>query len=109
MNSKFGLYDKNGFRTKLTEAASIFYDLPLRAEYNGNKKVTDGKLEVLDNILIGLHADPSFGNLKQLNMSTPFGQMQTKGGVVLNGNSTLIYQSPTGLFERRVKLKDLSK
>lgn len=109
MNSKFGLYDKNGFRTKLTEAASIFYDLPLRAEYNGNKKVTDGKLEVLDNILIGLHADPSVGNLKQLKITTPFGKMQTPGGVVLNGDSTLIYQSPTGLFERRVKLKDLSK
>ena len=65
------------------------------------------KEDVLNNMLDGLHANASFGNLKKIKVSTPFGQLQVPTGIKLSPNAELIYQSPTGLTERRVKLKDL--
>lgn len=45
--------------------------------------------------------------IKSLGLSTPLGFMQFSSGVPLSENAKLIYQSPTGLFEKRVKISDL--
>lgn len=90
------LYDINKFRPKLREGRKIFVDLDF-----------DEMVKTIYSLLNGLHANPVFGDLKLLNIKTPFGQMQAQTGITLSENAMLLYQSPTGLFERRVKIKDL--
>lgn len=107
VNQSFSLYDKNKFRQRLNEARDIFVDLPIESEFRDKKKVAVGKVEVLQNILIGLHANAAMGNLRALKMTTPFGQLQVPGGITLSSNAYLVYQSPTGLFERKVYLNTI--
>ena len=69
--------------------------------------VTDKK-QVICKLLDALHANSETANLKTvMKIKTPFGQLQRKGGIKLSFDAELIYQSPTGLIERCVKLKDL--
>ncbi|WP_281165464.1 type II CRISPR RNA-guided endonuclease Cas9 [Liquorilactobacillus sicerae] len=103
----FSLYDKNSFRVGLRNGAEQFHRLPNHNQYEGNKKIHSGKREILNEILKGLHANPSSGKLKEIGISTPFGQIQGKNGTKLSGDALIVYQSPTGLFERRISLKDL--
>lgn len=107
VNQYFSLYDKNKFRQRLNDGRDIFLDLPINSEFKNNKKIKAGKLEVLQNILIGLHANAAMGTLKVLGTSTPFGQLQVPRGIQLSPNAYLIYQSPTGLFERKIQLKNI--
>ena len=65
------------------------------------------KQNTLREILKGLHDNPVTGNLKNIGLSTPLGQMQIKSGILLSPEAKLIYQSPTGLFEKRVKISNL--
>ncbi|WP_436684662.1 Cas9 endonuclease PAM-interacting domain-containing protein [Lactiplantibacillus plantarum] len=58
-------------------------------------------------MFIGLHANASYGDLKVLGVKTDFGKLQVPGGIKLTGDAEIIYQSPTGLFERKISLKDL--
>ncbi|MHA8263633.1 type II CRISPR RNA-guided endonuclease Cas9 [Lactobacillaceae bacterium Melli_B3] len=101
------LYDKNGFRQGLKNGYDAFSKLPNRNKFNGNKKISSGKLEIIQEILNGLHANPTFGNLKEIGIKTPFGMMQDARGVKLSPEAIICYQSPTGLFERKIRLKDL--
>lgn len=96
INNYFSLYDKRDFRQKLNNAYDIF-----------KKFSIEEKIDILDKILRGLHANADQTSLKELGIKTPLGFFQTKGGIKLSPNAELIYQSPTGLIERRVKLKDL--
>lgn len=107
VNDYFSLYDKNKFRQRLNEGRKLFVDLPLESKVENNKKTAVGKVEILQNILIGLHNNAGMGNLKVLGITTPFGMMQTKNGIQLSPNACLIYQSPTGLFERKVYLNSI--
>lgn len=107
VNQYFSLYDKNKFRQKLNDGRGIFLNLPINSEFKNSKKVKVGKLEVLQNILIGLHANAAMGTLKVLGLSTPFGQLQVPRGIQVSPNAYLVYQSPTGLFERKVQLKNI--
>ncbi len=95
VNDKFTLYDARQFRNKLTGSKDKFVEL------NTADKVT----ELLD-ILDGLHANPVVKKLKIISGS-PFGFLQRQSGIVLTENAKLIYQSPTGIFERVVYLRDL--
>ncbi|MCL8204437.1 hypothetical protein M5361_04390 [Ligilactobacillus agilis] len=95
VNDKFTLYDARQFRNKLTSSKDKFVEL------NTADKVT----ELLD-ILDGLHANPVVKKLKIISGS-PFGFLQRPSGIVLTENAKLIYQSPTGIFERVVYLRDL--
>jgi CRISPR-associated endonuclease Csn1 len=46
-------------------------------------------------------------DLKVLGIKVNLGQMQVKGGIKLSPDAKLIYQSPTGIFSRAVRVKDL--
>ena len=65
------------------------------------------KKSTLSNILNGLHDNMVLGNLKNIGIGTPLGQMQEKSGIKLSSEALLIFQSPTGLFEKRVRIADL--
>ncbi|WP_413476686.1 type II CRISPR RNA-guided endonuclease Cas9 [Latilactobacillus fuchuensis] len=103
----FPLYDMNSFREKLFVGRDKFNELPWQDQWENHKLIQVGQKTILDRILIGLHANAAMGDLKALNMSTPFGKLQKSNGISLSPETQIIYQSPTGLFERRVALKDL--
>lgn len=63
--------------------------------------------ETIQNILTGAGTGAKNGDLKNLGIKTPFGFLQVPGGVVLDGATTMIYQSPTGMFNRIVRLSEL--
>lgn len=107
VDNDFPLYDINRFRKKLRLGRDKFAQLPNQNVFDGNKKVSSGKREILDEILNGLHANATLGALKDIGFSTPFGKMQYAHGMYLPENTVLVFKSPTGLFERRITLKDL--
>ena len=107
VHSYFPMYKINKFIAKLTEGESIFDSLPNNTQYESGKILQIGKHSVIDRILIGLHANASVSDLKVLGISTPFGFMQQGRGITLTSDAKLIYQSPTGLYEKIVALKDL--
>ena len=109
VNRFMPLYDKNKFRAGLYNGRTKFEQLPVLSKYKGAKKISDGKLDIINEILTGLQNNASTGNLKSIGIKTPFGMMQSNSGVVLSSNSLIIYQSPTGLFERKVKLANLGR
>lgn len=90
------LFDINKFRMKLHDGRDKFLKLTLSE-----------KQETLLQILNGLHDNPVMEKISQLGLKTPLGFMQFSKGVPLGKDSILVYQSPTGLFEKRVKISDL--
>ena len=90
------LFDVNSFRNGLHKGRAKFLDLAVN-----DKKIT------LSNILNGLHDNLVVPNLKNIGIKTPFGLMQSSSGITLSSNAVLIFQSPTGLFEKRVRIADL--
>ncbi|UQS84794.1 type II CRISPR RNA-guided endonuclease Cas9 [Apilactobacillus apisilvae] len=95
VNKYLPLYDINSFRKKLNEGFDKF------------KNISDNfaKINILNDILEGLHDNPTRKNLKIIGMNTDLGMINN--GVKLSENAMIIYQSPTGLFERKVRIKDL--
>lgn len=107
VNNYFELYDISKFRQRLNEGLEIFKKLPIYNVYESNKIQQVGKFEVLNRILMGLHANAMTTDLKVLGIKTKLGQMQVKGGIKLSSDAKLIYQSPTGIFSRVIRVKDL--
>lgn len=62
---------------------------------------------MLSKVLDGLHAGPANVSLKELGLSTPLGKLQKTNGIFLTNDAAIVYQSPSGLFERKIRLKDL--
>nr|WP_311317024.1 Cas9 endonuclease PAM-interacting domain-containing protein [Fructilactobacillus fructivorans] len=62
---------------------------------------------VINNLLISLHANAARGDVSGIGMSKWFGLFQLKAGLKLSLKDELIYQSPTGLFSRKVRISDL--
>ncbi|RRK10921.1 type II CRISPR RNA-guided endonuclease Cas9 [Lactiplantibacillus garii] len=93
----FQLYENRGFRKKLLSKVDDF------------KQINDLELKkaVLNQLFIGLHANATLGDLRELGLGKDFGKLMLSGGIKLTENAEIIYQSPTGLFERKVALKDL--
>src|SRR5699024_9898898 len=83
VNKYFELYDINKFRQKLNEGLEIFRKLPVYNVYESNKIKQVGKFEVLNRILMGLHANAMITDLKVLGIKTKLGQMQVNGGIKL--------------------------
>ena len=90
------LFDINKFREKLRSGREKFVELSLK-----DKK--DTILKVLE----GLHDNAVRPKVPEIGLSTPLGFMQFSNGVLLSENARLIYQSPTGLFKKSVKISDL--
>ena len=106
VNKYFELYDISKFRHKLNDGLEIFKELPLYNIYENNKIKKIGKFEVLNRILIGLHANAARVDLSVLGFKD-LGKLQVNGGIKLSPDAKLIYQSPTGIFSRAVRVKDL--
>ena len=101
----FPLYKK--YIETLENHKDEFRQLPINSKYDSKgKKSSDGKFDIINDIITGLHANGTRKDIKILGLSE-FGRF--KSVITFSENAKLIYQSPTGLFERRVKLKDLSK
>jgi CRISPR-associated endonuclease Csn1 len=104
----FSLYDTNKFRQKLHDGRKQFVNLPNENLFDGKKLKQNGKREILNEIMNGLHANATMGYLKAIGFATtPLGQLQSPSGIELSQDAVVCYQSPTGIFERRVALKDL--
>lgn len=109
VNQYLPLYDKNKFRAGLKEGREKFESLPVLPVYDGAVKKEEGKIEVLRNILMGLHDDPTMGNLKSVGIKTPFGMLQSPQGILISKDAKLVYLSPTALFQRELRISDLIK
>lgn len=107
VNKHFPLYDTFKTRERLTDAFSIFQSIPVSDVYEDRKIITIGKITVLNNILRGLHTNADRTNLKILNIPNDFGKLTSSPYISLSSSAKIIYQSPTGLFEKVVALKDL--
>lgn len=103
MDRYFPLFDQRSNRDKVKALRDQYQQLPLKSKVVGNRKVTVGKTEIIDNLLMGLHANAAQGDLKRVGIPT-FGFFQSTSGINLSADTQLVYQSPSGLFERRVKL-----
>lgn len=88
----FELFDSRDFREKLRNSRNKFIKLE-----------ASKKADTILAILKGLQAKSTRATIKELNISD-FGRIITSS---ISPEAQLIYQSPTGLFERRVKVKDL--
>lgn len=102
VNSYFNLYDINQFRKKLNDAADKFATLPIH-----DTDDMQGKIATIGQLLIGLQANAARSDLRNLDIKTPFGKLQIGNGITLDLDTSVIYQSPTGLFERKILLADL--
>lgn len=102
VNSYFNLYDINQFRKKIADATDKFAKLPTHDTDNAR-----GKIATIGQLLIGLQANAMRSDLRNLDIKTPFGLLQIGTGITLDLDTSIIYQSPTGLFEREVPLTDL--
>lgn len=80
----------------LNEVVEKFNNL----EFNDKKKtITD--------FLLATHANPTMSNLKNIGLPSYFGRfISGNAGIKLSENANVIYQSPTGLFSRKVKISD---
>ncbi|AMV60342.1 CRISPR-associated protein, Csn1 family [Pediococcus damnosus] len=107
MDKYFSAYDANNFREKIRNSNLIFYQLPVEDQWENNKITELGKRTVLTRILQGLHANATTTDMSIFKIKTPFGQLRQRSGISLSENAQLIYQSPTGLFERRVQLNKI--
>ncbi|HIX01163.1 MAG TPA: type II CRISPR RNA-guided endonuclease Cas9 [Candidatus Ligilactobacillus excrementigallinarum] len=96
VNRYFALYDINKFRKRLNDGYELYKSFEIQE-----------KETIINAILDGLHANATMSDLKKLKISTPFGKLQLSTGIKLSPNAELIYQSPTGLIERHVKVSDL--
>ncbi|MDD6420737.1 MAG: type II CRISPR RNA-guided endonuclease Cas9 [Lactobacillus delbrueckii] len=105
MDKYLPLFDIRGFRKKLHDGRDAFIALPVASE---EKK--PGEVDVIRKILKGLHANADITNLAELGFGTAaLGALVSTGGIKISDDAVFIYQSPTGLFERRVKVSDLLK
>lgn len=66
------------------------------------------KLTIIRRIIQGLHDNAARTDLKVIGCSSSFGRLIKTNGINLSPNACLIYQSPTGLFERKVYLNTIS-
>lgn len=87
------LFDTRSFRKKLHDVRDKFINISV-----------EDKLNVIHQILQGLHdnsVSSSFLGIKD------FGKTELTAGITLSPDAKLIYQSPSGLFEKRIKISDL--
>lgn len=95
VNKYLPLYDINSLRNKLNDGFDKFKQIHNNLE----------KTQILNDILEGLHDNPTRKKLKEIGFNTELGKLNN--GVKLSDNALIVYQSPTGLFERKVRIKDL--
>ena len=75
-----------------------------------DKKVEQIKRELITDYLITVHANAAYKNLKALNLPGTMGVLtgNVNKGFILSDDAEIIYQSPSGLIENRIKVKNLN-
>lgn len=104
-NDFFSLYDINGFRKKLMTSVKMFNNL----SSNDVESDLEQKIRIIHLVMSGLHANAKREKIPELGFTTPLGLLQKSNGLSLPSDSEVVYQSPSGLFERRISLSDLTK
>ncbi|WP_204122970.1 type II CRISPR RNA-guided endonuclease Cas9 [Lacticaseibacillus mingshuiensis] len=99
----FNLYDIRANRAKLSESIAGFNTL----QANNVLDLIGLKRMVISQVLTGLHANPTALKVPDLGITTPFGFLQNSSGVNLANDTEIIYQSPSGMFEKRIPLSSL--
>ncbi|MGX4764140.1 Cas9 endonuclease PAM-interacting domain-containing protein [Holzapfeliella sp. JNUCC 72] len=79
-----------------------FYQLSIKSEFNDKGKlIAEGKLSVIDKLLVAMHADSRNSDLTVIGLSSSWGRFKfQKGNDAIGNLAQLIHQSPTGLFKR---------
>ncbi|USS93465.1 type II CRISPR RNA-guided endonuclease Cas9 [Fructilactobacillus ixorae] len=67
----------------------------------------DDMRTIINNLLIGLHANAPYTDVSKVGLPKYLGLFSLKAGIKLKPETKFIYQSPTGLFSRQVKISDL--
>lgn len=101
VNKYFDVFDSRDVRKKLNEGLDKFIQLPSFSKTENNKK------DLLIKLLSGLHAGSGRSEVKEIGITAPLGVIQSNAGITISDNAMVIYQSPSGLFERKVRLRDL--
>ncbi|WP_394953614.1 type II CRISPR RNA-guided endonuclease Cas9 [Scardovia wiggsiae] len=73
------------------------------------KIVQIGQQLILIYMLAGLHAGPERSNLVSIGLPSEWGRVRKEAGFTLSDSDTFIYQSPSGIFEQRVTVKELKE
>lgn len=107
VNHYFPLYDTLKSREKLNNGKCTFINSPWRDKRENKKISQTGQKSILNKILVGLHANAARIKLSELNFKSDFGLLVQNPTITFSPDDQIIYQSPTGLFERRVTLKEL--
>lgn len=90
LNNKVSIFDVGKTRNKITTGFEKYFD---------KLTVNDQKNAVMQ-LLITLHASKRAGNLSKLHISNTL----LSRNMILTENSQLVYQSPSGLTEYRIKV-----
>lgn len=99
MDKYLPLFDIRSFRQKLHDGREAFIALSSTEE-----------ALAINKILRGLHANAEISKLPELGFGqAALGALVSTSGIKISDDAVFIYQSPTGLFERRVKVSDLLK
>ncbi len=100
------IFQHRHFQERLNNGKSLFVNLPVHDVYEGNKLEQVGKKHIINSILGGIHANADRPDIDLFGIKN-LGQFSSTSGINLSSDAIICYQSPTGLFERRVVLKDL--
>ncbi|MCK8607145.1 type II CRISPR RNA-guided endonuclease Cas9 [Apilactobacillus ozensis] len=101
VNKYMPIYDINNVRDKLNKGIDKFIKLP---NFSKDKK---NKFNVINTILESVHNNPTYSDIKEIDIKTPLGKMQASNGIQVSPNARIYYQSPTGIFSYYVVVKDL--
>lgn len=107
VNQYFPVYNIYKSREVLNSSKEIFENLTWNDQWRNRKLINVGQKTILNRILIGLHANAARIKISELGFKNDFGLLTQTSGITFTPDTQIIYQSPTGLFERRVALRDL--
>lgn len=101
MDKGYDLYDQRNNREKVKNGRELFLALP---NFDDDSKKSS-KVAVIIKLLQGLHANPKVVKLPELKIPV-FAKFQERK-MYLSKDAIFVYRSPSGLFERKVKLSSL--
>lgn len=110
-NKLIGIFDK------IMAAVQLQYplhrvperDLPgIRVAFGDLEK--EDQIAVLKGLIIALHANPSSSDLTKIGLSSNWRRIQSgKNGFIFSDDDEFIFQSPSGLFEKKVTVAELRR
>ena len=87
-----------------------FDETGLSAFHNAfNEVPAEDKKRIVGEMVGMLHADAKNANLKALGMSGRWGRMSNQSGYTFADSDEFIFQSPSGLFEKRISVGELKR